>query len=112
MPGVKVISPWKDKEFLATFKGRTDLLKYASEKKIPVKASIDKPYSEDDNLMHISHEAGILEDPMYTLHKSMLEKMVMHRMPPIKKPELSFISKTGSCKTCQQRGWNCEGRFL
>jgi len=33
MPGVKVISPWKDKEFLATFKGRTDLLKYASEKR-------------------------------------------------------------------------------
>ncbi|NMD01804.1 MAG: argininosuccinate synthase, partial [Bacteroidales bacterium] len=53
MPGVKVISPWKDREFLAQFQGRTDLLKYASEKKIPVKASIDKPYSEDENLMHI-----------------------------------------------------------
>ena len=57
MPGVKVISPWKDKEFLTQFKGRTDMLKYASEK-IPVKASIDKPYGEDENLMHISHEAG------------------------------------------------------
>ncbi len=82
MPGVKVIAPWKDREFLATFKGRTDLLKYAAEKNIPVKASIAKPYSEDDNLMHISHEAGVLEDPMYTLHKSMLQKMVMPQDAP------------------------------
>src|SRR4030042_3511822 len=41
MPGVKVISPWKDKEFLATFKGRTDLLNYARENKIPVKAGVE-----------------------------------------------------------------------
>jgi len=88
MPGVKVISPWKDKEFLEQFKGRTDLLKYASEKKIPVKASIDKPYSEDENLMHISHEAGVLEDPMYTLHKSMLEKMVMPQDAPDKETRI------------------------
>jgi argininosuccinate synthase len=81
-PGIKVISPWKNKEFLETFKGRTDLLKYASERKIPVKASISKPYSEDDNLMHISHEAGVLEDPMFTMHKSMLEKMVMPQDAP------------------------------
>jgi argininosuccinate synthase len=82
MPGVKVISPWKDREFLSQFKGRTDLLRYAAEKQIPVKASIDKPYSEDDNLMHISHEAGVLEDPMYTLQNSMLEKMVMPQDAP------------------------------
>ncbi|MGA1977736.1 MAG: argininosuccinate synthase [Bacteroidales bacterium] len=82
MPGIKVISPWKDREFLSQFKGRTDLLRYAEEKKIPVKASIDKPYSEDDNLMHISHEAGVLEDPMYTLNKSMLAKMVMPQDAP------------------------------
>ena len=82
MPGVKVISPWKDREFLSQFKGRTDLLKYAAEKQIPVKASIDKPYSEDDNLMHISHEAGVLEDPMYSLQRSMLEKMVMPQDAP------------------------------
>jgi len=82
MPGVKVISPWKDREFLSQFRGRTDLLKYAAEKQIPVKASIDKPYSEDDNLMHISHEAGVLEDPMYSLQRGMLEKMVMPQDAP------------------------------
>jgi argininosuccinate synthase len=81
-PDIKVISPWKDKEFLQMFKGRTDLLKYASEKKIPVKASIAKPYSEDENLMHISHEAGVLEDPMFTMSKDMLQKMVMPQDAP------------------------------
>jgi argininosuccinate synthase len=95
MPDVEIIAPWKDKEFLATFKGRTDLLKYASEKKIPVKASIAKPYSEDDNMMHISHEAGVLEDPMYTLHKSMLEKMVMPQDAPDKETRIVIHFKNG-----------------
>jgi argininosuccinate synthase len=62
-PSIKVISPWKDPEFLVTFKGRPDLLEYAQAHKIDVKASKDKPYSEDANLIHISHESGILEDP-------------------------------------------------
>ena len=62
-PGIKVISPWKDKEFLATFKGRSDLLSYAAAHGIDVKVSKAKPFSEDANLIHISHESGILEDP-------------------------------------------------
>ncbi|HEX2968142.1 MAG TPA: argininosuccinate synthase [Bacteroidales bacterium] len=95
MPGVKVISPWKDREFLSAFKGRTDLLKYAAEKKIPVKASIDKPYSEDDNLMHISHEAGILEDPMYSLNKNMLEKMVLPQDAPDKETKIVIHFRNG-----------------
>jgi argininosuccinate synthase len=95
MPGVKVISPWQDKEFLTQFQGRTDLLKYASEKKIAVKASIDNPYGEDENLMHISHEAGVLEDPMYTLHKSMLAKMVMPQDAPDKETRIVIHFKNG-----------------
>ncbi len=94
-PGIKVISPWKDKEFLETFKGRTDLLKYASDKKIPVKASLAKPYSEDDNLMHISHEAGVLEDPMFTMQKNMLEKMVMPQDAPDKETRIVVHFKDG-----------------
>jgi argininosuccinate synthase len=94
-PDIKVISPWKDKEFLDTFKGRTDLLKYAAEKNIPVKASIDKPYSEDDNLMHISHEAGILEDPMFSVQRSMLEKMVMPQDAPDKETRIAIHFKNG-----------------
>jgi len=94
-PGIKVISPWKDEEFLDKFKGRTDLLKYASEKNIPVKASIDKPYSEDDNLMHISHEAGILEDPMFPVQKGMLEKMVLPQDAPDKETRIAIHFKNG-----------------
>ncbi|MCR5731466.1 MAG: argininosuccinate synthase [Sphaerochaetaceae bacterium] len=62
MPDVKIISPWKDAEFLSEFEGRSDMLAYAEKYNIPVKASLKKPYSEDANLIHISHEAGILED--------------------------------------------------
>ena len=63
MPDVKIISPWKDQEWLSQFEGRSDMLAYAEKYNIPVKASLKKPYSEDENLIHISHEAGMLEDP-------------------------------------------------
>jgi argininosuccinate synthase len=62
MPEVKIISPWKDPEWLGQFEGRSDMIAYARQFDIPVKASTKKPYSEDENLLHISHEAGILED--------------------------------------------------
>jgi argininosuccinate synthase len=62
-PKIFVISPWKDPEFLYAFKGRPDLLRYAKNHGIDVKASTEKPFSEDANLIHISHESGILEDP-------------------------------------------------
>lgn len=62
-PEIKVLAPWKMEEFLTRFQGRTDMLNYADQYGIPVKASRSKPYSEDDNLLHISHEAGILENP-------------------------------------------------
>jgi argininosuccinate synthase len=59
------ISPWRDPEFLSEFKGRTDLINYARKWGITIKASKAKSYSEDENLLHISHEAGVLEDPGY-----------------------------------------------
>ena len=68
-PSIRVISPWKDREFLERFKGRPELLAYAEEHGIPVTASRSKPYSEDDNLLHISHESGILEDPAHGIRR-------------------------------------------
>ena len=62
-PNINVFSPWRDIEFSNQFKGRNDLLSYAEKWQIPITASKGKPYSEDENLIHISHEAGILEDP-------------------------------------------------
>lgn len=63
MPGVKVIAPWRDPAFYKVIKGREDAIEYARQHGIPIKASASQPWSTDDNLMHISYEAGILEDP-------------------------------------------------
>ncbi len=94
-PDVKIISPWKDKEFLSTFKGRTDMLKYAEQKGIPVKATLKKPYSEDDNIMHISHEAGILEDPSFTPTKDILTKMNIPMDAPDVETRIAIDFKNG-----------------
>lgn len=94
-PDIKVISPWKDAEFLGQFQGRSDMIRYAAGHRIPVKASISKPYSEDDNLMHISHEAGILEDPLYHAGKDILSKMVMPMDAPDREIHISITFKDG-----------------
>ena len=74
MPDVRIISPWKCEEFLQKFQGRTDMIKYAKEKRIPIPVTKDKPYSSDENLMHISCEAGVLEDPKFEPDKHMFQK--------------------------------------
>ncbi|KAA8915518.1 hypothetical protein TRICI_002323 [Trichomonascus ciferrii] len=70
-PDVKVIAPWRLPEFINKFVGRKDLLNYAAEKGIPVTQTQEKPWSTDENLAHISYEAGILEDPDVTPPKDM-----------------------------------------
>lgn len=62
MPDVKIISPWKENNWIREFNGRKDLISYAKKHKIPVDVTNKKPYSTDENLMHISYESGILED--------------------------------------------------
>ena len=62
-PEVKIIAPWRIEKFRNQFPGRTEMIDYCDAKKIPVKASIEKPYSSDENCLHISYEAGKLEDP-------------------------------------------------
>jgi argininosuccinate synthase len=59
----KVIAPWRLPEFCERFQGRNDLLEYAKENSIPVAATLKAPWSMDANIMHISYESGILEDP-------------------------------------------------
>ncbi|MDH5759493.1 MAG: argininosuccinate synthase [Gemmatimonadota bacterium] len=62
-PSLEIIAPWKEREFLNRFQGRKDLLAFAEEHGIQVEATAAKPYSSDENLMHRSYEAGMLEDP-------------------------------------------------
>lgn len=61
-PSIEMIAPWRIKEFRDQFPGRTELIAYCEEKGIPVKASSAKPYSSDENVLHISYEAGQLEE--------------------------------------------------
>ena len=61
-PSIQVIAPWRMERFRQTFPGRTAMIEYCNQRNIPVKASVSKPYSSDENCLHISYEAGKLED--------------------------------------------------
>lgn len=58
---IKTIAPWRMKKFRDAFPGRTEMIDYCEKNNIPVKASVAKPYSSDENVLHISYEAGELE---------------------------------------------------
>ena len=64
-PELEIIAPWRDSRYRDQFPGRQEMIDYCEVKRIPVQASAKKPYSMDRNLLHISYEAGILEDPWY-----------------------------------------------
>ncbi|MGW8958232.1 argininosuccinate synthase [Paenibacillus sp. NPDC055715] len=64
-PDIKVIAPWRLEEFRSQFPGRAEMIAYAEKHDIPVTASAAKPYSMDRNLLHISYESGVLEDPWF-----------------------------------------------
>jgi argininosuccinate synthase len=61
-PGIQVIAPWRLEQFRQQFPGRSEMIAYCQQRNIPVKASAARPYSSDENCLHISYEAGRLED--------------------------------------------------
>lgn len=64
-PELEVIAPWRLEQFRDQFPGRAEMIAYAEKQGIPVTASAAKPYSTDRNLLHISFESGMLEDPWF-----------------------------------------------
>lgn len=92
-PDVVVIAPWRDPEFFNRFAGRKDLLDYAAAKGIPVAQTKAKPWSTDENLAHISFEAGILEDPNTTPPKDMWKLTVDPTDAPNKPETFSVVLK-------------------
>ncbi|AEI38781.1 argininosuccinate synthase [Paenibacillus mucilaginosus] len=64
-PDIEVIAPWRLESFREQFPGRAEMIAYAEKHGIPVTASASKPYSMDRNLLHISYESGVLEDPWF-----------------------------------------------
>lgn len=79
-PELKVIAPWRNPDW--PFKGRADMLAYANEKRIPVPVTAEKPYSMDRNLVHISYEGGVLEDPWREPYEDMFRLTVAPEQAP------------------------------
>jgi argininosuccinate synthase len=95
MPDVKIIAPWKDDEFLKEFQGRTDMIEYAKKYGIPIKATVKKPYSSDPNVMHISYEAGVLEDPSFRPNEEMFEMTTSPMKAPDRETKISISFEKG-----------------
>ena len=91
-PDVTVIAPWRDWEF----KGRSDLINYCNEKKIPITITAEKPYSMDLNLLHCSYEGGILEDPWKEPYEDMFQLTTSPEKAPDKPEYLEIDYEHGN----------------
>jgi len=100
-PDLEIIAPWRDETFRAEFPGRAEMIDYCARHKIPVQASAKKPYSSDRNLLHISYEAGILEDPWLDVfspkYKDMFKLSVAPEDAPNKPEFVELEYRTGDC---------------
>src|SRR5437764_10340611 len=100
-PDLQVIAPWRDARFRDEFPGRAEMIAYCDEKRIPVQASAKKPYSMDRNLLHISFEAGILEDPWLDAfapkNKDMFKLSVAPEDAPDKSEYVTLDFLRGNC---------------
>lgn len=95
LPQAEIISPWKDREFLAQFTGRTAMLHYAAEEGIPVSSTLAKPYSIDENLMHTSFEGGLLEDPACAPTEEMFMKTTSLKNTPDQELQIAIEFQQG-----------------
>jgi len=100
-PDLQIISPWRDAKFRKAFPGRTEMIDYCRENNIPVEASSKKPYSMDRNLLHISYEAGILEDPWFDPttedNRDMYKLSVDPELAPDEPQYLELSFESGDC---------------
>ncbi|KAL7913146.1 argininosuccinate synthase [Trichoderma velutinum] len=94
-PTIEVIAPWRLPAFVERFQGRNDLLKFAAENNIPVSSTPKAPWSMDENLVHISYEAGILEDPDTTPPKELWLRTVDPRDAAAEPVEFSIHFEKG-----------------
>ncbi|MFL2437049.1 MAG: argininosuccinate synthase [Verrucomicrobiales bacterium] len=86
-PDMEMIAPWRMAEFREQFPGRAEMISYAEKEGIPVQASASKPYSMDRNLLHISFESGILEDPWFDGSIDELKSMYVLSVSPEDAPD-------------------------
>ena len=100
-PDLDIIAPWRMAEFRAEFPGRKEMIAYCRKHKIDVEASAKKPYSMDRNLLHISYEAGILEDIEFDAfapkNKGMFKLSVSPEDAPNKPEHVTLNFEKGNC---------------
>ena len=100
-PKLQVIAPWRIDAYRNQFPGRAEMIAYCAKHKINVQASAKKPYSMDRNLLHISYEAGILEDPWLDAFAPKNKDMFRLTCDPADAPDRSEIVelefKRGDC---------------
>jgi argininosuccinate synthase len=77
-PELRIIAPWREWDF----RGRGDLIAYAEAQRIPITVTVEKPYSTDRNLLHVSYEGGILEDPWRAPYEDMFQLTVAPERAP------------------------------
>ena len=100
-PRLQIIAPWKIDSFREAFPGRAEMIAYCRRHKIPVEASLRRPYSMDRNLLHISYEAGILEDPWFDAsarsNKGMFKLSVSPEDAPNRPEHVELDFAKGDC---------------
>jgi len=100
-PDLEVIAPWREERFREEFPGRAEMIDYCRRHKVDVEASAKKPYSMDRNLLHISYESGILEDPWFDAfapaNKGMFKLSVSPEDAPAKAEIVELEFEQGNC---------------
>ena len=106
-PRLNIIAPWRIDSFRERFPGRAEMISYCRDHGIPVAASLKKPYSMDRNLLHISYEAGILEDPWFDpttkRNKGMFKLSVSPEDAPDRPEHVELEFERGNCVTVDGR---------
>ena len=100
-PELQVIAPWREERFRTLFPGRAEMIAFAQANGIAVTATAAKSYSMDRNLLHISFESGVLEDPWFDASSAEMRDMYKLSVAPEDAPnEPEFIElefENGNC---------------
>src|SRR6266436_1669362 len=100
-PELKVIAPWREERFREKFAGRAEMIAFAKANKIAVGASAEKSYSTDRNLLHISFESGVLEDPWFDASAKEMRDMYKLSVAPEDAPDepehVDLTLENGNC---------------
>ena len=100
-PELQVIAPWREERFRKQFPGRAEMIAFAKANKISIEATAEKPYSMDRNLLHISYESGVLEDPWFDASSTEMRSMYKLSVAPENAPDepehVELIFENGNC---------------